>query len=132
MHELPATQGILNVALEAAQQNGARRILAIDLAIGQLAGIVDDSVQFYFDILSKDTIAEGAVLRFRREPAGATCGDCGHQFAVEVPLAAVCPVCGGIRLHVSGGREFFVESIEVEDEDSGSERDSERERPGGG
>jgi hydrogenase nickel incorporation protein HypA/HybF len=52
MHELPATEGILNVALEAAQQNGARRIIAIDLTIGELAGIVDDSVQFYFDILS--------------------------------------------------------------------------------
>lgn len=132
MHELPATQGILNVALEAAQQNGARRITAIDLVIGELAGVLDDSVQFYFDILSKDTIAEGAVLRFRREPASATCGDCGHQFTVEVPLTAICPVCEGIRLHISGGREFFVESIEVEDEDSSSEGDSERERSGGG
>lgn len=132
MHELPATEGILSVALEAAQQNGARRIIAIDLVIGELAGIVDDSVQFYFDILSKDTIAEGAVLRFRRERAAANCGDCGHQFPVEVPLTAVCPVCGGNRLRVSGGREFFVESIEVEDEDSGSEGDSERERSGGG
>jgi hydrogenase nickel incorporation protein HypA/HybF len=119
MHELPATQGILEVALEAAQQNGARRITAIDLAIGELAGLVDDSVQFYFDILSKDTIAEGAVLRFRREPAMATCADCGHQFAASVPLTAACPVCGEFRLQVSGGREFFVESIEVEDEDSG-------------
>ena len=132
MHELPATEGILNVALEAAQQNGARRIITIDLVIGELAGIVDDSVQFYFDILSRDTIAEGAVLRIRRERATANCVDCGHQFPVEVPLISLCPVCGSIRLHVSGGREFFVESIEVEDEDSGSEGDSERERPGGG
>jgi hydrogenase nickel incorporation protein HypA/HybF len=132
MHELPATEGILSVALEAAEQNGARRIMAIDLVIGELAGIVDDSVQFYFDILSKDTIAEGAVLRFRREPAAAVCADCGHQFPVEVPLSAACPVCEGIRLHVSGGREFFVESIEVDDEDSGSEGDPERERSGGG
>jgi hydrogenase nickel incorporation protein HypA/HybF len=132
MHELPVTEGILNVALEAARQNGARRIVAIDLVIGQLAGIVDDSVQFYFDILSKDTIAEGAVLRFRREPATATCADCGHQFPVSAPLEAVCPACHGIRLHISGGREFFVESIEVEDEDSGSEGDPERKRSGGG
>jgi len=120
MHELPATQGILSVALEAAQQNGARRIAAIDLVIGDLASIVDDSVQFYFDMLSKGTIAEGAVLRFRREPAMAACADCGHQFPVNALLTAVCPACGGMRLHVSGGREFFVESIEVEDEDPGS------------
>ena len=130
MHELPATEGILNVALEAARQNGARRIIAIDLVIGELAGIIDDSVQFYFDIRGKDTIAEGAVLRFRREPATATCADCEHRFPVSAPLSAECPMCNGIRLRVSGGREFFVESIEVEDEDPGSEGDPERKRSG--
>ena len=120
MHELPATQGILSVVLEAAQQNGARHITAIDLVIGDLASIVDDSVLFYFDILSKDTIAEGAILRFHRKPAVATCSDCGHQFDIRAPLTAVCPACGGVHLRVSGGREFFVESIEVEDEDPSS------------
>ncbi len=120
MHELPVTRGILTVALEAAERNGAERIAAIDLVIGELTSIVDDSVQFYFDILSRDTPAEGATLRFRREPAVAVCGDCGHEAEVGAPLTAFCPVCRSARLRVSGGREFYVESIEIDDEDPGS------------
>ena len=117
MHELPVTESILGVVLEAAQKSKARRVIAIDLVIGELASIVDDSVQFYFDILSRNTLAEGATLRFQREPGRANCSDCGHQFGVIPPLSPLCPACGSVRLQVTGGRQFFVESIEVNDED---------------
>ncbi len=126
MHELSVTEGILGAALEAADRAGARRITAINMVIGDLSSIVDDSVQFYFEILSKDTIAANAALHFRREPGRALCRDCGHAFEVSPPLEPICPVCGGIRLEVTGGREFLVESIEIEDEGNGRQGDSER------
>lgn len=120
MHELSVTQGILSVVLETTQHNGNRRVIAIDLVIGDLSSIVDDSVQFYFDILSRNTLAEGATLNFRREAATAKCWDCGIESNTKVPLVMECPACGSVRLQVTGGQEFYVESIEVDDEDSGS------------
>ena len=128
MHELPVTQGIIKVVLETAQESHAQRVVAIDLVIGDISSIVDDSVQFYFDILSQGTVAEGATLRFRREQATATCFDCGHQFAVSAPLMALCPACESVRLQVTGGKAFYVESIEVDydDDDTSGEGDFER------
>ncbi|GAB4432796.1 MAG: hydrogenase maturation nickel metallochaperone HypA [Anaerolineae bacterium] len=115
MHELPVTQSILDIAVDAAQQHGGGRVTAINLVIGDMTSIVDDSVQFYFDILSKDTLAAGATLNFRREPATATCLDCRHETGVKPPLMPLCPECGSARLHVTGGKEFFIDSIELDD-----------------
>lgn len=66
MHELHATEAIVRLAVETAQQSGAGRVTAIDLTLGELSDITEDSVQFYFDALSRGTTAEGAALRFRR------------------------------------------------------------------
>lgn len=120
MHELPVTQGILAVALEAAEQHGSRRITTVNLVIGDLTSIVDDSVQFYFDAMSAGTPAEGATLNFRREAADAKCLECGHEYRVTPPLDPFCPECDSLFLEISGGKAFHVESIEVEDEDTRS------------
>ncbi len=113
MHELPITEGILKIATEAA---GDRKITVIHLLIGDLSSIVDDSIQFYFDMLSRGTVAEGAVLDFQRRPATVMCWDCGRQVEVRAPLPAICPDCGGTKLQVTGGRELRVDSIEVKDD----------------
>ena len=112
MHELPATEGMLAVALEAA---GGRRVTAIDLVVGEMASLVDDSVQIYIAELSRGTGAEGASLRFRREPGRGVCLDCGHAFDARPPLPSACPLCAGWMLRVSGGQQFSVESIEVDE-----------------
>lgn len=130
MHELPATRGMLEVALESASDAARRarrdpgdlRIREIHLVVGELTSIVDDSVQFYFDILARGTAAEGAELVFRREPARLRCLSCGHREEVVPPLAPACPTCGSLRLEVTGGQAFRVQSLEVdglEGDDSG-------------
>ena len=117
MHELPIAEGILSIALETSQKHGSRRVTAIDMVIGELSSIVDDSIQFHFDILSEDTLGEGAQLNFRRTAAMAHCWDCSQKFEVHAPLEALCPHCGSAKMQVINGKEFHIESIEVEDED---------------
>ena len=114
MHEMAVTQSILDIAVQHAERNGAARVTALNLVIGQLSSIVDDSVQFYWDMISKDTVCQGAVLNFERIPAQMTCLDCGHTYTLSRGLEA-CPECVGFRVRVVSGDEFRLESIEVEE-----------------
>jgi hydrogenase nickel incorporation protein HypA/HybF len=111
MHELSITQSILEIALRHAQRAGGPRITDIYLVIGRLSSVVDDSVQFYWDLISEDSLAEGAELHFRRIPAELRCRQCGRGFSPDEGLT--CPGCGSSRIRVAAGDEFYVESIGV-------------------
>lgn len=113
MHELAITQNILDIAVNHAQQAGAARVTDLHLVIGQLSSIVDDSVQFYWDIISKGTLCAGATLHFQRIPARLRCQQCGTEYGLERELTA-CPTCQSVRVQVIQGEEFRLESIEVE------------------
>ena len=113
MHELSITQSIMSIALEKANAAHASKISRINLVIGELSGIVDECVQFYFDFLSKDTIAAEASLSFHRPLAQLRCRNCAAVFAPGNGNWA-CPGCQKQEVEIVGGRELYVESIEVE------------------
>ena len=113
MHELSVTQQILDVALDKAKELKAERISKINLVIGEMSGIVDDSVQFYFDFLSKDSIASSSVLSFKRIPMQVRCRNCGLSFSPDKSLWS-CPQCKEWNVEITAGREFYIDSIEVE------------------
>ena len=113
MHELAVTQSILDIALSEAEKANAKRITSISLVIGDFAGIVDDSVQFYFDFISQDTLAQNATLSFCRIAARFRCRVCGTEFAPQDQDWS-CPSCGAAGGEVIAGREFYIESIEIE------------------
>jgi hydrogenase nickel incorporation protein HypA/HybF len=114
MHELSVTQSILDIALRHAERAGAHRILAINLVIGELTGFVDDSIQFYFDFLSQDTLAQDARLSFERIVPRARCHACGAEYTPPDSRLWTCPNCEALGGDVIAGREFSVASIEIE------------------
>ena len=111
MHELAVTESILEIALRHGQAAGATAVTDLFLVVGELATIVDESVQFYWDLISADTEAAGAMLHFRRVPAQLTCRACGHTYSPCQDLP--CPACGSIDIDILAGNEFYVESIGV-------------------
>ncbi|MEA4811914.1 MAG: hydrogenase maturation nickel metallochaperone HypA [Anaerolineaceae bacterium] len=112
MHELAVTEDILSIVLEEAQKKQAIQVTDIFLSIGHLSSIVDDSVQFYWDHISKDTICEGARLHFNRPPAVFRCKVCGETFEIKDDLLP-CPQCKRFNLEIVSGNEMQVDDIEI-------------------
>jgi hydrogenase nickel incorporation protein HypA/HybF len=113
MHELAVTESILNIATRHAMQANAVRVTDVQLVIGQLSSIVDESVQFYWDMIAEGTICAGARLHFERKPATLKCLACDHTYTLTGELTD-CPNCHNARIKVVTGEEFYVDSIEIE------------------
>ncbi len=113
MHELAITQDMFDIVMKQAAEATAQKVTRVKLVIGEMTGVVADSVQFYFDLLSKGTIAEGATINIKPVPAKVKCRTCGRESELK-PFDFTCPHCGGTSLEVVAGNELVVESIEVE------------------
>lgn len=122
MHEASITQAMLDLALEYAK---GQRITDVYLQVGRMSFVVPESVEFYFEYLSQDTVAEGATLHFETVPLEMTCLDCGQQadlsdWADDPPRAIMVEAlargcqCGSNNLRVTGGTGFNMVSLEVE------------------
>lgn len=116
MHELAVTESLLAIVVQSAIENHAQKVTDITLSIGALSSIIDDSVQFYWDHISKGTVAEEATLHFNRIPATMLCLDCDTEFTLEEELIP-CPNCASINLNIVAGEEFQVDYIEIQKEE---------------
>jgi len=113
MHELAVTENILNIAIKHAEKEKARKVTDIHLVIGQLSSIIDDSVQFYWDIISKNTLCEDSKLHFERIQARFKCNSCSKEFYLN-EITYQCPQCESGNVSLIAGDEFRMDSIEIE------------------
>jgi len=110
------TESLLEIALRHAREAQAGRITDLYLVIGELSSVIDESVQFYWDIICEGTLAEGATLHFRRIPAAMACQECSETYDPKVDLT--CPTCGSSNVRIVSGQEFYLEAIDVNTEEA--------------
>lgn len=114
MHELVITQNLLDTVLAEAQKAEAKEVTGVHLVVGELSGIASDCVQFYFDILKKDTVASRATIDFTPVQAELRCRNCKTAFHPGDEAIWICPDCAGYSIEIVKGRDCNIESIEVE------------------
>jgi hydrogenase nickel incorporation protein HypA/HybF len=112
MHEQSIVTYLLNEAVTNARKENASKIISIKLTVGELTGVEKDAVIFYFGFLAKNTIAEGATLEFEYTKAKLRCRECDIIFPKE-RSDFICPQCNKKVVEIVGGRELYIESMEV-------------------
>ncbi len=108
MHELAITQSVVAAIRE---RLGDAPIRVVTLEVGQLSGVVPDSVRFCFDLCTEGTPLAGARLDVLEIPGRAKCRACGAEIAMA-DLFPLCP-CGSADLDVRAGEELRIKQVEV-------------------
>ncbi|HDD62332.1 MAG: hydrogenase maturation nickel metallochaperone HypA [Chloroflexota bacterium] len=113
MHELAITEQIADIAIRHGEKNKAAKITDLYLVIGELSTVIDESVQFYWDLITEDTICAGAKLHFHRIPAKFHCLDCGKEYQMVDGELSPCPFCQSTSMKILEGKEFHLDSINI-------------------
>jgi hydrogenase nickel incorporation protein HypA/HybF len=115
MHELSIAQNIVEIIQEHVPRNGLPLVKNVKLKIGELAGVVPDSLEFCFDAITERTPMHNAVLVVEHVPFVVECRKCGKVSKNDVGTS-LCAGCGSDETRMVSGNELLVMAIEVLDE----------------
>lgn len=111
MHEISVLKKAVDLAEEAAVENGIDKIAYITLEVGELSGYLPVFFEKYFDIVIEDRpIFEGAELRIIRPRGEGLCTDCYAMYNV-MENEGVCPKCGSRNKKILGGQQFALKDV---------------------
>jgi len=117
MHELSIAQNILEIIQEHVDEKDSAEVQAIKVRVGDLSGVVVDSLEFCFSAVVSDSALKNAVLKIERVPARVRCSTCGKSCAAA-GWVVHCPACGNGSIELVSGTELQVVEIEVADSPS--------------
>lgn len=113
MHELSLCRSLLKTIEKkmAELQSASKQVTTIWLEKGALCAVDTASLQFYFPLVAKNTVAAEAQLHIVIVPAQATCLFCQRE--VNVDNFGPCPFCQNYSLVVHGGTDLMIKKMEV-------------------
>jgi len=113
MHEISLCEGILTALEENAEKQNYTKVKTVWLEIGELSGVELEAMRFGFDVVMKNSLADGAKLEIIEVPGQAWCMQCSDNVAAK-QLFSACPNCGSYQLQVTAGEEMRIKELEVE------------------
>jgi len=104
---------LVKIALEAIPDDiQDPRVKILNLRIGKLAAVVEHSLTFCIEIITKDTPLEGVKLVIEEVPVTIRCLTCGKEWQADSPVFN-CELCGDKAVEMLTGREIDITSMEL-------------------
>lgn len=113
MHEMSLCEGVLQVLQAEASKQDFNKVIAVWLEIGDLSSVEPEAMLFSFDVVTRNSLADGAKLNIINVPGDAWCMQCSKSVTVKQRFDE-CPDCGSYQLQVTGGDEMKIKELEVE------------------
>lgn len=113
MHELAIAESIVGVLEAEALRQHYKHVKRVWLEIGPLSGVESEALRFSFDVVTKGTLAEDAILEIISTDAFAWCMPCEKSVPIRQRYEA-CPSCGGHQLQMTSGEEMRIKELEVD------------------
>lgn len=114
MHEITLCQNAVEIMQQFGQENNAQRITAVWMDIGAFSCVEPEAVKFCFELVCRQTLAEGCTLHLNTPAVDSWCHDCQQQVSLLSPGVLLCPQCGGRNLRVSADDGMKIKRIEIE------------------
>lgn len=115
MHELSIAQNIVEIVEQHLPEIGVREVKSVKLKVGDLSGVVPDSLRFCFDAITAGTRLQSAVIEIEHVPFVVRCNKCGEDSTNESGVV-FCDSCGGRDVSIISGNELRITEIEILDE----------------
>jgi hydrogenase nickel incorporation protein HypA/HybF len=117
MHELSITASIVDAVTESAAAYPGARVKEVRLKVGALASVIEDSLQFCWEITVEGTPLAGSKLVIQTVPVKVHCAKCGKDGELESLQSFRCPYCGEPASEILEGRELDIDSIEIDQDE---------------
>jgi hydrogenase nickel incorporation protein HypA/HybF len=118
MHEMSVAENILEIVMNSYQKDVHGQVRTITVRVGELAGIVPESLEFCFQAITQGTPFQNTLLRIDRVPLEGRCAGCGNTTLMK-EIFSPCTYCGNPALTILSGRELQVVEFEVSDDSGG-------------
>lgn len=123
MHEASVAESIVNTVLDVASKSAARKVLRVDIEIGEICLVNSHQLSDFIKVGARNTIAQDMQTSISEVKTQIKCHDCSYLGEVEyrdiepswhykVPLFN-CTQCKSSGTEIVRGKELLIKTIDV-------------------